>query len=249
MTECCIGAASPARSAGGLHEALTADVLLVVLQLADGLFPSGGFAHSFGLETYTQSGAVRDAGSVAAFVRAHLEGSAGPADAVAAAVAARRAAAGDLAAVIAVDQRLDAMKWVPEFRAASLQMGRQTARIAGTSGDAVTTALAQAIDDDGTPGHHAVVFGAALGRQGAAPEIVAAAYLYSTAALLVNAALRLVTLGQTDGQRVLTSLRPLIVRLAADAAGAEVEDMWSFTPALEIAGIRHATLDGRMFRS
>src|SRR5262249_3768019 len=163
--------------------------------------------------------------------------------------AARGAAADDLGAVIDVDQCLDAMKWVPEFRAASLQMGRQTARIAETSGDSVLTALARAIADDGTAGHHAVVFGAALGRQGAAPEIVAAAYLHSTAALLVSAALRLIAIGQTDGQRLLTSLRPLIVRLAGNAAGADVEDMWSFTPALEIAGIRHATLDGRMFRS
>ena len=135
---------------------------LTLLQFADGLFPAGGFAHSFGLETYVQEGVVRDRAGLEAFVTAHLEGSAGPADALAAA---------------------------------------------------------------------------------------AGAYLYSTAALLVGAGLRLVALGQVDGQRVLAAMRPRIARLAAAAAAASADDMWSFTPGLELASLRHATLDARLFRS
>ncbi|PYN98193.1 MAG: hypothetical protein DMD91_15785 [Candidatus Rokuibacteriota bacterium] len=225
------------------------ETLLTVLQFADGLFPSGGFAHSFGLETYAQTGAVRDAAGVAEFVRAQLGGSAGPADAVAAACAARRAGAGDLAGCAEIDRLLDAMKWVPEFRAASLQMGRQTARVAESAGDAFMVAVARAIDVAEMPGHHAVVFGAALGRHDVEPETVAAAYLHSTATLLVNTALRLVAFGQIEGQRLLASLRPLIARLAHEAAAAGADEMWSFTPALEIAGVRHAGLEARMFRS
>src|SRR2546426_1675802 len=219
------------------------EALLAVLQFADGLFPSGGFAHSFGLETYAQTGAIRDASGVGEFLRAQLEGSTGPADAVAAACAVRRARETDLAGSVEGDRRWDAMKWVPEFRAGSLQMGRQTARVAESSGAAFMTRLARAIDDAGTPGHHAVVFGAALGRHEADPEMVTAAYLHSTAALLVNAALRLVAVGQLEGQRLLASLRPLISRLAHEAATADLDEMWSFTPALEIAGVRHAELD------
>jgi len=55
--------------------------------------------------------------------------------------------------------------------------------------------------------------------------------------------------GQLEGQRLLASLRPLIGRLAHEAAIAEPDEMWSFTPALEIAGVRHGGLDARMFRS
>src|SRR5512145_62343 len=94
---------------------------LALLQFTDGLFPAGGFAHSFGLETYAQDGVVRDRAGLEAFVVAHLEGSAGPADAVATAVAVRLAAAGELAAWIALDERLEAMKPVPETREASRQ--------------------------------------------------------------------------------------------------------------------------------
>src|SRR6185436_7708559 len=89
--------------------------------------------HSFGLETYAQDGLVADRAGLEAFVVAHLDGSAGPADAVATANAVRLAAAGDLAGWVALDARLEAMKAVPETRAASRQMGRQTLRVAAAT--------------------------------------------------------------------------------------------------------------------
>src|SRR5262245_63794145 len=113
------------------------DALVAVLQYADGLFPAGGFAHSFGLETYVQDGLVTDRAGLEEFILAHLEGSAGPADAVATATAVRLAAGRDLAGWVALDARLEVMKVVPETRAASRQMGRQTLRVAAaTSADA-----------------------------------------------------------------------------------------------------------------
>jgi urease accessory protein len=223
---------------------------LATLQFADGLFPAGGFAHSLGLETYAQDGVVRDRAGVEAFVAAHLEGSAGPADAVAVTAAVRLASAADVTGWIALDERLEAMKPVPETREASRQMGRQTLRVAAALGaDEVLDALARAVGDGLAPGHHASVFGAALGRAGVEPEVAATAYLHSTAALLVGAALRLIALGQLDGQRVLAAMRPRIARLAAAAATARPADMWSFTPGLELAGLRHAALGARLFRS
>jgi urease accessory protein len=224
--------------------------LLAVLQFADGLFPAGGFAHSFGLEVYAQRGIVRDRSGLEAFVRAHLAGSAGPGDAVAAAGAARAAAADDLAACLALDERLEAMKWVPELREASRQMGRQTARTAGVLGeDAFVARLATAVEDGRAAGHHAVVFGAVTGRLGVDAEATAAAYLHSAAVLLINAGLRLLPVGQLDGQRIVAALRPLLVRLAREAAARGMDDLWGFAPALEIAGCRHAELETRLFRS
>jgi urease accessory protein len=223
--------------------------LIALLQFADGLFPSGGFAHSFGLETYAQAGAVRDIAGLQTFVGAHLDGSAGPADAVAAALAARAGFAADLPGCFELDRRLDAMKTVAEFRAASRQMGRQTARAAAALDEPFAGSLALAIDTERIAGHHAVVFGAVTGRCGASPEATAAAFLHSTAALLVGAGLRLLPIGQVEGQRVLAAMRGPIARLARRAAGAAVDDMWSFTPGLEIAGVHHADLEGRLFRS
>jgi urease accessory protein len=231
--------------------------LLAVLQLSDGLFPAGGFAHSFGLETYVQSGVVRDRAGLEAFLRAQLSASTGPTDAVAAACAARFAGRGDLDGWLDLDARLDTTRFVPEFRLASLQMGRQILRVALATGETpFLYALARALEGPAcaegnalAAGHHAPVFGAVLGGRSVEAEVVAAAYLHSAAVLVVNAALRLLPLGQLDGQTVLTAVHPLISRLAMRAARSSVDDLWSFTPALEIAGLRHADLDLRLFRS
>ena len=224
--------------------------LLVLLQLADGLFPVGGFAHSFGLETYAQAGLIKDRAGLEAFVRAHLDGSAGPSDAVAVVAAATRAAADDLAGCLEVDARIDAMRVVPEFAAASRQMGRQALRVTSSwDQDRLLLAFLARVESGATPGHYPVVFGAAAGRAGVGGEVAATAYLYSTASLLVNAALRLLPIGQLDGQRTLAAVRPRVAALAAAAAIAGLDDMWSFSPGLELAGLRHAELDMRLFRS
>lgn len=229
---------------------MTIEALLALLQLADGLFPTGGFAHSVGLETYAHAGVVCDAAGLEAFLAAQLEGSAGPTDAVAVACAVRFAAAHDLQGCLDLDDRLDAMRWVPEFRAASVQMGRQTLRAAAVMGEApLLGAFARAVAEDRAAGHHPTVFGAVLGCWGVGPEVAAAAYLHASSALVVNAALRLFPIGQVEGQRVLAAARPRLARLAARAAAAGLDDLWGFAPGFELAGVRHADLDARLFRS
>jgi len=224
--------------------------LLPLLHLTDTAFPAGGYAHSFGLETYCQDGRVTDADSLAAFLTMQLEGAAGPCDATAAVTARRRFIAGELAGCCLLDATLEAMKPARELREASRQMGRQTLRVAGalTAHPALTGYLAD-VDAGRAPGHHGVAFGMAAGAFGVADEAVAAGYLYSATSLLVGAALRLMRLGQLEGQRVLWRLHPVIARVAAEATARNADDMWSWAPGLELASIRHAGLEARLFRS
>jgi len=223
---------------------------LSLLQFADGLFPAGAYAHSFGLETCVQAGEVRDARGVEAFLRAYLEGSAGPMDAVALVCARRAATERNLEACLALDADLDAMKAASELREASRQMGRQTLRVAThLPCNPLLDEFAKAAADEITPGHHPVVFGMIGGVLDWDALEMTGAYLYSTNAALVGAALRLLPLGQLAGQRIVWNVQPLIAELAAAAQNKREEDIWSFAPALEIAGMRHARLDARLFRS
>jgi len=229
---------------------LDSAALLSLLHFTDTAFPTGGYAHSFGLERYCQAGIVGDAEGVERFLLAQLEGSAGPTDATAAAAARRAISAGDLNACRALDEALEAMKPVRELREASRQMGRQTLRVAALlTENAHLGEYLEEVNADRTPGHHAVAFGMAAGVLGWRAEDTAAAYLYSTTALLVGAALRLLPMGQTDGQRILWRLHPVIARVAREAAARDAAEMWSFAPGLDVQGMLHARLDTRLFRS
>ncbi len=114
---------------------MNADSLLALLQFGDGLFPTGAYAHSYGLETYVQRQIIDDIAGAERFVRAYLQGAMGYADATALVNALRAARIEDLDHCLELDLILDAMKPVAELREASRQMGRQTLRILSTLRD------------------------------------------------------------------------------------------------------------------
>jgi urease accessory protein len=226
------------------------ETLASLLRFADGLFPAGGYAHSLGLETCVQRGAIVDAEGAESYLRAYLEASAGPCDAVAAVAALRAARRTDLAALVDFDRALDAMKPALELREASRQMGRQTLRVAiATVRPPIVEQFERAAADAGAPCHHAIVFGMVGGVSGWTSASAATAYLYASAAQLVGAALRLLPVGQLEGQRMLARAEPLITRLAGAAAARSFDEIWSFVPGVEIAAMQHAGLDARLFRS
>jgi urease accessory protein len=226
------------------------DRFLSLLQFTDGLFPAGAYAHSFGLEACVQSGEVSDAAGVEGFLRAYLEGCAGPTDTIASLCARRAAATQNLASCLALDEMLDAMKTPSELRDASRQMGRQTLRVAThLPCHPLLEEFGKAVASELTPGHHPIVFGMIGGILEWDALEMAGAYLYSTSAALVGAALRLLPLGQLAGQRIVWNMRPLIATLAEEAQHKDEQDMWSFAPAIEIASMQHALLDARLFRS
>jgi len=61
--------------------------------------------------------------------------------------------------------------------------------------------------------------------------------------------LRLVPLGQSDGQRLLHELAPLSRELIAQYGALRPEDAWSSTPGLEIRSMQHERLYSRLCRS
>jgi urease accessory protein len=224
--------------------------LLSLLHFADSALPTGGYAHSFGLERACQAGLVRDRHGLERFLLTHIEGAAGPCDATAAAGTLRAIARDDVPACHALDAELEAMKVVREFREGSRQMGRQTLRVAAAlTGEGRLAAYLAEVDARRAPGHHAVAFGMTAGVLGWEPVAAATAFLYSTTALLVGAALRLLPMGQLEGQSVLWSLHEVIERVAREAAERAPDDLWSFTPGQDIQGMLHERMDARLFRS
>jgi len=219
------------------------------LRFVDSFFPSGGFAYSSGLEAAVQGGSVRDAADFSRYVEDLLRNGMGRREAVAVALAHEAVSKGTLRIALDADRELDAMKTGRESREASRQMGRQVIRIAAeqADGQSVLRDFLAAVETEMTPGHLAVSLGLVLAAAGWSREDAVAAYLYQAATGLVSAALKLLPIGQREGQRLLDGWMPLIEELSGEARPETAMTSWS--PIQDIYAMKHSRLTSRLFRS
>ena len=94
-----------------------------------------------------------------------------------------------------------------------------------------------------------VAVGVAAAAHGVPLEPALQGFLHAVAANLVSAGVRLIPLGQTDGQRLVASLAPTIMAVAADALAATVEDLGGAAFRADIAAMAHEAQHVRLFRS
>lgn len=223
--------------------------LLHGLRFVDTFFPSGGFAYSSGLEAAVLEGAVKDSVQFARYVEDWLRGGISRREAVAVAVAHKAASMGKLQPILTIDAELDAMKMGRESRLASRQMGRQVIRVAAEQfeGSRVLQLFHAKIEEGHTPGHLPVCSGLTLAACGWTRQETVVAYLYHTAVGLVSAAMKLLPIGQREGQRLLAKWSPLLTELGRNATSLSAMVSWS--PVQDIYAMRHAGLESRLFRS
>ena len=91
--------------------------------------------------------------------------------------------------------------------------------------------------------------GVACAGHGIALSPALQAYLHALAANLVSAGVRLIPLGQTDGQRVLAALEPVVAATAERALATALEDVGGAAFRADLASMRHETQHTRLFRS
>ncbi|HKY71193.1 MAG TPA: urease accessory UreF family protein [Nitrospira sp.] len=223
--------------------------LIQGLRFVDSFFPSGGFAFSFGLEASVKDGAVRDGREFAHYVEDLLVNGIGKREAVAVAVAHQAARSGRLAQALAVDHALEALKFGRDSRQASRQMGRQVIRAAAEQlhDNRLLLDYRAAVNEGRTSGHVAVAVGLTLAACGWSRRDTIAAFLYQTAQGLVSAAMKLLPVGQHQGQHLLSEWSPLITQLSHRIKPQAGLASWS--PIQDIYAMRHARLESRLFRS
>ena len=223
--------------------------LLKGLRFVDSFFPSGGFAFSSGLEAAVKDGAVRDGKDLAGYVEDLLLHGIGRREAMAVAVAHHAVVTGRLARALTVDRALDALKLSRESRFASRQMGRQVIKAAAEQlhGHRLLADFRQAVEEERTPGHVPVAVGLTLAACGWSRQDTVAAFLYQTAQGMVSAAMKLLPVGQQQGQHLLAGWEPMIADLSHRLI--PQRDMPSWSPVHEIYAMRHARLESRLFRS
>jgi urease accessory protein len=223
--------------------------LLTGLRFVDSFFPSGGYAFSSGLEAAVQGDAVRNAEELSHYVVESLTTGIGEREAVAVGLAHDACVSGVLEIAFKADRELEAMKLGRESRTASRQMGRQVIRLAANqkARHPLIEDYLAAVEAERTPGHLAVSFGLTLAAAGWSKEDSIAAFLYQTATGFVASAMKLMPIGQREGQRLLESWLEVIERVSHKAAHQRVLQSWS--PVQDIYAMRHSRLESRLFRS
>lgn len=224
--------------------------LLTVLQMTDSMFPSGAFVHSEGLETYIQQGAISTPEQLQQLIAIRLSDGVGLQDMIAMHSAMSIYHKRDDKTLLFLDQMLSAMKTAKESRDASCRVGKQMLRTVLALNDDEFLSLYQSyIQHQSAAGHAALTFGLVCASLRIEKQIALTAYAYSLVSSQVSAAIKLMRLGQTRAQKIIYGLQPVIDETVSTALTLNINDMQSFTPALDIRTMQHEFLFRRLFNS
>ncbi|MGA7999471.1 MAG: urease accessory protein UreF [Bradyrhizobium sp.] len=210
-------------------------------------FPVGAFSYSSGIEWAVEAGDIGDAASLSDWLAAMLADGSGFCDGVFLAHAHRAAALRNAVALRDIAELASAFVTSRERQLETSAQGRAFIDIARAAWncDGLDALIA------GCDG--AIVYPVAVGIVSSVHAIPLAptmhAFLHAVASNWISAGARLIPLGQTDSQRVLAQLEPVVAATAARALAASLDDLGSATLRADLAGLRHETQYTRLFRS
>lgn len=221
---------------------MTADPWLWLLQANDTAYPSGAYAHSFGLEELVEAGVVSRAEDLENFLTQQILPALLTFEIPFFARAHAAAVAGDAEGLLALDAELDAWRIPAELRDASRRIGSQRLDLLLQLDP---TPLVIRHREHSPRSHHLVVTALELSNIPLAQA--ARAFAFQSIAGFTASSMKLMRIGQTACQliarRTLASLGEKI-----DASLSQPVDGW-FNPLLEIASLRHARAHSRLFIS
>lgn len=221
-------------------------VVLASLQLGDSFFPSGGTSFSWGLETLRADGQVRTATDVEALASGQIAQRWAGFDRPA--VMAAFAAGDDLDRVCTVDREVDAATLAREAREGARRVGTSVLKVHEGMGTPGAPEYRARIAAGNAFGQMAVVLGFVARASGLDVQTACALSAHQLTLGIVSAALRLGLLGHVDAQRILAGQRATVAALMGTPCPDAFEPH-AYSPAAEIAMMRHETGTGRMFAS
>jgi len=224
-----------------------------MMRLSDSAMPVGAYAHSFGLETYILEGKIRDAKGLLRLLEAELKLRVASSELIFFTRIYKATMAYDIQEIFVLDDMLGAMKHPEESRLASLQMGRSLLRLSvGVTPTTLLRKIAAEVEEgtrnEENMGHYLTLFSVVSAVRGVPLQAAKAAYLYGYLNSRISVAVRLIPMGQTEGQRVLLSLFPLCEKLIKQSSG-EIKSISDFSGVNDIQMMRHEKLESRTFRS
>lgn len=218
--------------------------LLRLLQLASPALPVGAFNFSQGLEYAIEQGWIHDEASAGAWISGVARHGLALLDVP---LLLRLHGAWidqDHEGALRLSQELVASRETAELRAEERHMGQALAKVL------VSLGIPQAASWQRNPSaSYAALFALAAVHSGAPAADCAITYVWAWAENQTIAAVKLLPLGQTAGQRLLESIRLQIPGLIAAASTMEDDQIGAATPLAVMASAWHETQYTRLFRS
>jgi urease accessory protein len=210
-------------------------------------FPVGAFSYSSGIEWAVEAGDITDAASLRQWLSSMLTDGAGICDSIFLVHTYRAATANDEVLLGEIAELASAFVPSRERHLETTAQGRAFIEIARAAWhNALLDGLVAACKS-------AIVYPVAVGLVSAAHAIPLAptvhAFLHAVTSNWISAGARLVPLGQTDSQRLLAYLEPVVADTARRALAASLDDLGSATFRADLASMRHETQYTRLFRS
>lgn len=211
-------------------------------------FPVGAFTYSHGLEWAVEDGRVKDGATLTAWVAAVVVHGAGRTDADLFREAWQAVTEGDRARFDRAAEWADALRGAAEMALESTNQGRA---FLDCLGKAWPHPQLEDWAPPGGPGPlaYAVAVALAAALNGVPLRPALTAFLHAQSANLVSAAVRLVPLGQTDGQKTQAALAPVVAQAVDDALARTWDDLGAAAPMIDLTSMAHETQYSRMFRS
>lgn len=195
-------------------------------------FPVGAFTYSHGLEWAVQEGNVIDKASAKNWIEACLRHGAARTDAI---LLIHTMRGGDV----------DALDELARALASSEERALETE----AQGAAFCRTMADAWSGDPTPRAYPIAVGLAALSHHCPERDTVSMYVQAFASNLVSAAIRLVPLGQTEGQQIIAALHPVVANVADEAMSATLDEIGGCAFNADLASMRHETQSVRLFRS
>jgi urease accessory protein len=210
-------------------------------------FPVGAFSYSSGIEWAVEAGDIGDAASLQNWLGSLLADGPGFCDGVFLVHTHRAASADDDAMLAEIAELASAFVPSRERQLETSAQGRAFIEIARAAWNCAS--LDRLIASCGGAVVYPVAVGLVSAAHAIALEPTVHAFLHAVASNWISAGARLTPLGQTDSQRVLAQLEPVVAATAGRALAASLDDLGSATFRADLAGMRHETQYTRWFRS
>jgi len=213
-------------------------------------FPTGSYSYSHGIEWAVEAGHLHDRESLVDWLEADLRYGSGRNEAIFFSEAWRCALDGDHARLLEIAELAAAFRGTSEFALESSQQGSACrAMLRQVWPDRLLDSLSQLLSEREVPPVLAVILGVRSAKEGIPISVALPAFLQSYVANLVTAGVRLIPLGQTDGQVAIAALEEAVLAASAQTRNATIDDLGSAAFMVDLASMAHETQYTRLFRS